>query len=193
MRFYFIILSSFLFMLSVRAQTRDSLTINYNYINSFPQDAAVYLNDSLAGYTPYRFLLEPKDSSVSYRIVIKLKDYFDYSYSFKAGDMPVNQTFFLIPLGKNSKLSNPVLENQNSYFKTPRKVIPITISALLTAASGISAYYFKDQANNKYDDYLNSGDPSLLDKTRKYDLISGISLVLFQVGLVGLIYFLLME
>ena len=193
MRFYFIILSSFLFVLSVRAQTRDSLIINYNYINSFPQNAAVYLNDSLLGFTPYRFLLEQKDSSVSYRIVIKLKDYFDYSYSFKAWEIPVNQTFFLIPLGKSSKLSKPVLENQNSYFKTPRKVIPITISALLTAASGISAYYFKDQANNKYDDYLNSGDPALLDKTRQYDLISGISLVLFQVGLVGLIYFLLME
>lgn len=193
MRFYYIIIFLSLFVLSIQAQTRDSLTINYNYINSFPQNAAVYLNDSLAGYTPYRFLLEAKDSSASYRIVIKLKGYFDYSYTFKAGDMPVNQTFFLIPAGKSSKLSNPVMENQNSYFKTPRKVIPITISALLTAVSGISAYYFKDQANNKYDDYLNYGDPALLDKTRKYDVISGISLVLFQVGLAGLIYFLLME
>jgi hypothetical protein len=193
MRLYFIILSLFLFVLSVRAQIRDSLTINYNYINSFPQDAAVYLNDSLAGHTPYRFLLEPKDSSVSYRIVIKLKDYFDYFFTFKAIDIPLNQTFFLIPLSKSYKLSNQVLENKNSYFKTPRKVMPITISALLAAVSGISAFYYKDQANNEYDDYLNSGDPALLDKTKKYDLISGISIVLFQVGLAGLIYFLLIE
>jgi hypothetical protein len=48
-------------------------------------------------------------------------------------------------------------------------------------------------SNDKYDEYQNTGDASLLDKKRKYDIISGISLAVFQIGLAGLVYFLIIE
>lgn len=85
------------------------------------------------------------------------------------------------------------LVNKETYFKTPRKFLPIAVSSFLTAGSGIMSFYFKQLANDKYDEYQLTGDASLLDKKRKYDIISGISLVVFQVALAGLIYFLIIE
>jgi hypothetical protein len=37
------------------SQQADSLVINYCYINTIPQNANVYLNDTLIGQTPVRF------------------------------------------------------------------------------------------------------------------------------------------
>jgi hypothetical protein len=52
-------------------------------------------------------------------------------------------------------------------------------------------YILTTLANDNYDEYLKTGDRSKLDKTKRYDLFSGISLAAFQAGLAGLIYFLL--
>ena len=51
------------------------------------------------------------------------------------------------------------------------------------------AYYFKSLAVQKKDDYDMTGDPGILDKKKKYDIIGGVSLAVFQAGLFSLIYF----
>jgi hypothetical protein len=176
------------------AQQEDSLKIDYNYINSIPQNARVYLNDSLAGETPFRFVKPLQDSAQNINVTLKLKGYVDYSFKISKSEMTVNKTITLVP---NSKLSlnntNPVEENTVNFFKTPRKIVPIVISSVVAAGSGVLSYYYKKLANEKYDEYLATGNRDKFDQTKKYDLYSGIFLAAFQVGLAVFLYFLLID
>jgi hypothetical protein len=176
------------------SQSEDSLVIDYCYINSNPQNASVYLNDSLIGNTPLRFLPSIIDTSKIARFKISLEGYYDYILIFEKSSQVVyiNKSINLIPRSTYSR-KDIVQENEELYFRTPRKIIPITICGVITAGSGMLSYYFKQLANDRYNDYLNTGDVSFLDKKHKYDIISGVSLIVFQAGLAGLIYFLLIE
>jgi hypothetical protein len=181
-----------LFVSSVYAQ--DSLTINYSFINSIPQNAKVYLNDTFAGETPYRFLAEQTDTANPLNVILKLEGYIDYSFSVTSGELPLNKTIALVPINKLSlKKEQTVIEDKNSYFKTPRKIIPIVVSSVISAGSGVLSYYYKKLANERYDEYLATGSRDKFDETKKYDLYSGIFLAAFQVALAGLLYFLLID
>ena len=176
------------------AQNEDSLTIDYNYINSIPQNAQVYLNDSLAGETPFRFINYTFDSLKGLKITIILKGYADYFFNVTEKDFPLNKTIELVPLNKLSLINNsPVRENDNDFFKSPRKVVPIVVTSAITAGSGVFSYYFKKLANENYDEYLATGNRKNFDRTKKYDLYSGLCLAAFQIGFAVLIYFLLID
>ena len=176
------------------AQQRDSLTIDYNYINSVPQNAKVYLNDSLAGETPFRFVNRDMDTSKGLVITIKLEGYIDYSFNVTEADLPLNKIVNLVPVNKLTIRENKQVEvNDNNYFKSPRKVVPIVVSSVITAGSGVLSYYFKKLANDRYDEYLATGDQKKFDQTKKYDLYSGLFLAAFQIGFAALIYFLLID
>ena len=176
------------------AQQRDSLTIDYNYINSVPQNAKVYLNDSLSGETPFRFVNRDMDTSKGLVITIKLEGYIDYSFNVTEADLPLNKIVNLVPVNKLTIRENKQVEvNDNNYFKSPRKVVPIVVSSVITAGSGVLSYYFKKLANDRYDEYLATGDQKKFDQTKKYDLYSGLFLAAFQIGFAALIYFLLID
>jgi hypothetical protein len=175
-------------------QNSDSLTIDYNYVNSIPQNAKVYLNDSLAGETPFRFPSQAFDSLKGMIITIKLDGYIDYSFNVTKADLPLDKTINLVPVNKLSVKENKQVEvNNNDYFKSPRKVVPIVVSSVITAGSGVLSYYFKKLANDRYDEYLATGDRKKFDQTKKYDLYSGLFLAAFQIGFAALIYFLLID
>lgn len=171
------------------SQEVDSLRINYNYLNSIPQNAEVYVNDELMGNTPLFF--QWKDSTTPKTITVKLKGYSDYT-EHMPGNQLINTTFKLIPL-KGTGLINPVKEDKATYFNKPRKVVPIVLSSIVAAGAGFSAFYFKSLAIDNRDYYDQYGDPAALDKKKKYDIISGVSLALFQVGLGALFYFLFID
>ena len=176
------------------AQSKDSLTIDYSYINTIPQNAGVFLNDSLAGETPFRFINYAFDSSKGLEITIKLEGYIDYSFNVTKADLPLNKTIELIPVSKLTLRNNKLVqENNNDFFKSPRKVVPIVVSSVITAGSGVLSYYFKKLANDRYDEYLATGDQKKFDQTKKYDLYSGLFLAAFQIGFAALIYFLLID
>ena len=176
------------------AQNNDSLTIDYNYINSIPQNASVYLNDNLAGKTPFRFLNDVFDTSNAAAVTIKLEGYIDYSFNVTKADLPLNKTINLVPVNKLSLKENKQVEiNSNDYFKSPRKVVPIVVTSVITAGSGVLSYYFKKIANDRYDEYLATGNQKKFDETKKYDLYSGLCLAAFQIGLAVFIYFLLID
>ncbi len=176
------------------AQQEDSLTINYSYINSIPQNAKVYLNDTLAGETPFRFTRQQIDTSMLLNIVLRLDGYTDYSFTVAASELPLNKTITLLPVkGLTPKKEQDVVQDKSSYFKTPRKVVPIVITSSVAAGSGILSYYYKKLANERYDEYLKTGNRDKFDETKKYDLYSGIFLAAFQVALAGLLYFLLID
>lgn len=179
---YFVLLASAITFV-VYGQT-DSLKVNYSYINSIPQNAEVYLNDVLIGMTPVHHVI---DSNIAdKKITIKLKGYADYIYTTDVN--VINETFKLIPL-KSSNVPNIVYKNGTVVFPKKLQLAPIIISSVVTATSAVLAYYFKSLAIDKNDEFIATGDPSLLDKKKKYDLIGGISLAVFQLGFGALLYF----
>jgi hypothetical protein len=167
--------------------------IIYNYINTFPQNAAVYLNGNYVGSSPCRFTNNIVDSLNKNEIVIKLNGYHDFNFEFELTDLPLNKYFSLI--SKNNSFSDiqVVQKNRLKLFNTQRSLVPVTISGVLTVGSAILSFYFKRLANERYDEYLFTGDPNTLSKTRKFDLYSGIGLGAFEVSFVSLLYFLLIK
>jgi len=189
-----IIFAVILFSFSVvRTQQIELPEIIYNYINTSPQNAAVYLNGNYIGSSPCRFANNIIDTMDKNEIMIKLNGYHDFNFEFGFADIPLNKSISLVP--KNSLIhDNPVvLKNRLQLFNTRREIVPVAISGILTAGSAILSFYFKRMANERYDEYLFTGDPNTLKKTQKYDLYSGIGLGAFEVSFVSLLYFLLIK
>jgi hypothetical protein len=170
-------------------QPIDSLKIDYNYINSSPQNAHVYLDDKLIGSTPLFYMWE--DSLFPKSLMIKMKGYIDYTDNIP-NSLLINKTYKLVPQKGNS-VENPVKEDKSTYFSKPRKVIPIVISSLFAAGAGVSAYYFKTLSAENRDAYELYRDPAALDRKEKYDTYAAISIILFQAGLGILAYFLFVD
>jgi hypothetical protein len=77
-----------------------------------------------------------------------------------------------------------------------KSFIEKNIFKILTAGIivlGGTTAYFKLKADDKYEEYVFSGDPELLNDTRKYDLISGITFVALQITFGLLLYFFLTD
>jgi PEGA domain len=170
---------------SCYAQQNDSLVIPYTTIDSRPQNAEVFLNGEYAGETPFRILL--KDSTEK-QITLKKKGYFDFSLRISAADGPVYKFISLLP-SVDVKPLNLVQEDKPHLFNNPGKIIPIALSALITIGSGISAYYFKSLAIENNDAFFTYGDTQAIERKKKYDRISGVSLGVFQIGLAAFLYF----
>ena len=177
----------FIAVQSAIAQENDSLVIPYTIINSVPQNADVYVNDELKGETPLRFIF--KDSAEA-RVVIKLKGYLDYSFSLTGSNILQRKDVTLIP--KSGAVKNFTVANENGirYFNKPRKWGFIALGGVITAVSGIAAYYYKTLSIERNDDYYITGNPDDLTKKSKYDLIGGISVGVLQLGLATMLYFL---
>ncbi len=183
---YIISLFAFLLLASkCYCQQSDSMIIPYTTIDSRPQNAEVFLNGEYAGETPFRILLK---DSLEKQITLKKKGYFDYSFNISASDGPQNKLISLVSSG-GVRPVNLVQEDKPHLFNKPRKIIPIAVSAIVTIASGISAYYFQSLAIENNDAYFNYGDLNALDKKRKYNVISGVSLGVFQLGFAAFLYF----
>jgi hypothetical protein len=177
------------FAQALYTQVNDSLAIDYNYINTYPQNAEVYANDVYIGSTPLFFKWQ--DSTFPKQVKIRLNGYAEYSDFVTDGSL-MKKTYTLVPLTGNGRV-DLVMKDKNTHFEKPRKIIPIVLSALVTAGAGAAAYYFKTLAIENRDHYDTFGDQESLDKKKEYDIISGVSLALFQVGMGALIYFLLID
>lgn len=180
----------FLFLISVSyssSQEMDSLIIPYAIIDSYPQNADVFINDSFEGKTPYRILI--KDET-PVNVKIKLKGYLDYTLTLNKGDK--TKTAQLIRDAGSKFTADKKLVDLNGihYFTKPRKVLPILLSALLSAGAGFAAYYYKSLSIDKQDEYDITGDPHALDNKSKYDVLCGVSMGVFQVSFAALLYFL---
>jgi hypothetical protein len=175
----------FSFLCTCYAQQNDSLIIPYTTIDSRPQNAEVFLNGGNVGETPFRILL--KDSTEK-QITLKKKGYFDFTFRISAAEGPVYKLISLVPSGGIKPL-NLVQEDKPHLFYKPGKIIPIALSAIITIGSGISAYYFKSLAIENNDSFFTYGDTQAIERKKKYDRISGVSLGVFQLGLAAFLYF----
>lgn len=188
-KYLLIIVALFYSTVIFSQDSTGALLMNYNYINSVPQNAAVYVNGTFTGNTPLFFLCA--DSTRSSEVSIILEGFAAEKLNVEPGEK-VNKTFTLSPTGK-TKLLSPVKEGKNTYFEKPRKVVPIVLTSLVALGSGAAAFYYKKLASDNREKYELDGDQDALDKKGKYDVLSGVSLVVFQIGFGALMYYLFLD
>lgn len=132
------------------------------YLDSNPQDAYVFEGDSLIGSTPL-FL----DSKIK-NIILRKTGYSDVNFENNFSSNKINIDLQFIGQQKQEKFIS----------STAFKILAGTAIAL----GAVTAYY-KLKADDKFDEYHFSGDQKLLDQTRKFDVISGITFTAMQINL----------
>ncbi len=153
------------------------LTINLDfkkliYLQTDPQDAYVYTDDSLIGNTP--LFIPVKDDS----LILKKPGY---------EAKPVSLADYYA--GRVIKLNYTGIQNGESFFQ--KSLFKILVGSIV--ALGTVTAYFKLKADDKFGQYQSTGDNSLLDQTRKYDLISGITLGALEINFGFLMYYFLTD
>ncbi|MBU1098770.1 MAG: hypothetical protein KKA84_00075 [Bacteroidetes bacterium] len=144
------------------------------FLDSDPTDAYVYYEDELIGHTP--LFINSNVGSVDL-----LKPSFKSSMNINLKQMgKVPQRINLEFQGVESE---PALR-ETIWFKV------LLGSAVLV---GGTAAYYKIQADNEYQKYLETEDTSFRDRTDKYDAISGVSFGLLQLNFAAILYFLLAD
>jgi hypothetical protein len=142
------------------------------YLKTEPQDVYVYSSDTLVGHTP--LFLSDEISSVTLS-----------KSGYQTKNLAVNQIYS----GKPVKLDFVGTKDNGSFFQ--QDLFKILLGGLVVL--GGTTAYFKLKADEKFEDYQFSGDQKLLDQTRKYDLISGITFTALQINFGVLIYYFLIE
>jgi hypothetical protein len=169
------------------AQEREAPAVGLVELASEPSRAEVYVGDSLVGHTPMRLRGAMLDSV---HVWFPSRGAWDAQVrrpdtAAPPADMGVvllrfdaRRMFEAVPAGRANVLGDELRIPSAS----------VLIPAGLGLAAGVAAVVFKQHADGLYDDYLRSGDESLLSQTKKYDIYAGVSLALLQVGLGYLIY-----
>lgn len=146
--------------------------IHKYYLDSEPQDAFVYKNDKLVGYTP--LFVHNGINSIS----LTKKDYSNQLVNLK--ELPASNKVVLDFTG---------MEKETHFTDTYWFEVLIGTAVAL----GATAAHFKIEADKQYDKYLETNDNKYLDETNKNDLYSGIAFGVLQVNFGYLIYKLLSE
>ncbi len=162
---------------TINIKCNNDTTLNFvfekrSFIQTYPADAYVYYKDSLIGHTPL-FVNNNIDN-------IKLvKDGFenvDYNLNNSKNPGIIDLKFIGIKEGK-------------SFFK--KDLFKILVGSLLVL--GGTTAYFKIKADNNFSKYQDTADNGYLTKTRRYDLISGITFGAVQINFGLIIYYFLFD
>ncbi len=153
--------------------------IDYNfygsvYLQTNPADAYVFNDDKLIGHTPLKLKAENQN------LLLKKNGFKDKYITIN--QIEENKTISLEQLFNGKEISE-------SFFVTTEFKI---LLGSLVALGGATAYY-KLKADKKFDEYQFTGSGELLDQTRKYDLISGITFGLVQINFGILVYYFLFD
>jgi hypothetical protein len=155
----------------------NDITLQYNFsdevlLNTEPQDAYVFSNDSLIGYTPLLIPIEMNNIRLE-------KNGFEnkiISYS----DFGINKPIKLNYTGE--------YDDGNFFDKTLFKILIGTMVAL-----GATTAYFKLEADDKFAQYKITGDPALLEQTNRLDTVSAATFVALQLNFGAIIYLFLVD
>ena len=101
----------------------------------------------------------------------------------------MNILFDEIKPGQIFPLNFVGFEKEKSFYE--KDIFKILTAGIVVL--GATTAYFKLEADNKFKEYENSGNNNLLDETRKYDLISGITFAALQINFGLLLYYFLIE
>ncbi|MCF8260443.1 MAG: hypothetical protein K9J12_06690 [Melioribacteraceae bacterium] len=151
----------------------QSISINHQFkteirILTDPQNVAVYDGNERLGYTP--LILENNNDE---SLLLRKRNYVEKSV--KLGTTKFNER---IKLDLKSEINHLKFVDSNQFLYL------VASAAIL----GVSAAYFKVNADNKYDEYLSTKNSSFLDETERLDLISGISFAALQLNIGYIVY-----
>jgi len=155
----------------------NDITLQYNFsdkvlLNTEPQDAYVFNNDSLIGYTPLLIPMELNN--------IRLEKNGFESKKINYSDFGINDPVKLSFTGE--------YDDGNFFDKTLFKILIGTMVAL-----GVATAYFKLEADDKFAEYKITGDPALLEQTNKLDTMSAITFVALQINFGAIVYLFLVD
>jgi len=161
---------------SIESCNDKKIAFNFNsdiYLQTEPEDVYVYNErDSLIGHSPL-FI------SNSFNKLNLSKP------GFESKTVAVNT---LIP-NEKIKLRFTGVETGKSFFE--KDLFKYLLGGIVVL--GGATAYFKLKADDKFEDYQFTGDQKLLDQTRRYDLISGISFTALQINFGLLLYYFLTD
>ena len=186
-----ICLGTLLWAAPLAAQDREPVSSGQVELASEPAGAEVFVGDSLIGNTPVR---------ASRALLPKVTVWFPARDAWNAQVLrpdtagpSAEQGVLLLRFSARAMLTGTSMEGDapgvhvgeatdyGSAFRLPGA--DILLPAGLGLAAGIAAVMLKQYADGLYDDYLRSGDASLLSQAEKYDIYAGVSLLLLQAGL----------
>jgi hypothetical protein len=137
-------------------------------ITSHPGAAAIFLGDSVLGYTPTTIRLP------ALPVDLRAEKPGCSSFSFTVTtETPDTMSVLLHPI-----LACGLAASYQDAPRLNRAVIPATVGIV----SGALAILFKQKADRLYDSYLTGGDPGALKDARRYDLYAGIALAVLEFG-----------
>lgn len=130
------------------------------YIKTDPFDAKIYFENELIGQSPTSISFFPGDSS---QLVVKKEGYKDYRIDLNS----VRSNYLDLTLSENQRELEPNDLKQIEKHKSKHRYKRLAYSFLgLSILTGLSTVYLKDQADEKYQQYLVAG--SLRDMNNYY-------------------------
>ncbi|MFQ5648953.1 MAG: PEGA domain-containing protein [bacterium] len=178
----------------VEIAPNDTLTVNVMFqrsfsINSQPYGAAVYLENEPVGETPVFVRIVEGETK---QVTLSKTGYRDSTFTL-GGE---TTQFYDITLQRSSHDFDPQLQGFKQKGKSKTKVHFFTALGL-AVASGTLALYFRSKADNKYDRYLETGNPRTFNKfyddAKKFDKLAAVSFGTFQVSFVVSFYLFLKQ
>ncbi len=160
----------------------------YYFFSTNPFNANVIYHDSIIGVTPLRYFSREK---LSGNIIFKKEKYINRIFDLKNYNFETGYSVNLEPLENNS--NNIVFKNRSTEFKTKRSYLMVGTFGAATLLSAYTTIILKNKANDSYDKYLISNNSAELDDANRKDIYSAITLVIMQVALAGVIYFLFID
>jgi len=188
-KIFFIVILITLFRTLNAQESKDSVMKYYSYFfNSNPYNAEIIYLDSTLGITPLRFFSVNKLQG----LLIFKKDKFREKL-FNLNDYDFSKGIFIELEPILPKDGNIIFKNKQTQFNTKRNFFAIGGFGAAVLASLLGTINFKDVANKSYNNYLSTLDRNEYDKSRKYDLYSGLTFAAMEAALAGFIYFLFID
>ena len=170
--------------LSLHAREHISRTIVFpetSFIISEPYGAIVRINGTIVGETPLYF----SQNEILTFVTLSKNGYCEMTIPFSNSMSVVLQPLDSSPTAIGTTTMSPFLSENQS-----KSSLPVYLTTAATIVAGAAAAYFKIKADNAYGDYRRNGDLNSLEIVHRNDRASGISLVICEVNLLALTYFL---
>lgn len=179
---------------NVQIQANDTLKIKVIFkksysVNSTPYGAQVYFKNKYLGETPLFFTLNEDETGE-----LKLS-----KMGFRDTTLVIGKTeqrFFKIQLEPIKRFKG-ILTSKGKMERRPKSRKLMYASLAVSAVSGALALYFRDQGNENFNRYLQTGNPELMDRyfnnAKKFDRLAAISFGVFQVSFILSFYLFLKQ
>ena len=150
-----------------------------HFITSQPYGATVKENGDFLGETPLYI-----SSTGSHRLISLNKD------GYQSTTMPLDHDVRVSLQPNAGTMTGGGETSPYLSINRTKSALPIYLTTAASVLAGATAAYFKIKADDAYGDYRQNGDQASLDRVHRDDTLAGVSLVLCEVNILALTYFL---